>query len=448
MDIIFGIILSFILLISSTYMNIFVAYPLLISLIAFFIISVRRGFKLRSVLKMAFDGGKKALVVLKIFVLIGAIISIWMASGTVPAIVYYGIKFLNPNVFILSAFIICCIVSFLIGTSFGTIGTAGIAFMVMGRSGHVNADVLGGAIIAGAYFGDRCSPMSSSANLVANLTDTDLYKNIKNMIKTSLIPLFISGILYLLLSFLFPLKFKGTGMEVEILKVYNINFIALIPAMVVLTFAAFKIDVKISMLFSIAAAWLICIFVQHTTVVNSIRYMIFGYSMDGTSTLSTIIKGGGILSMFKIATVVFLSSAFAGIFEGTGMLKYIEKHLEKANKRENVFGVTILLSIATAAFGCSQALAIILTHQLNSKLYVSKEIDKYELAVDIENTAVVISPLIPWNIAGLVPATSLMVGAGFIPFAFYLFLIPLTNIIYYKIKKNKTRVCINNMQTL
>lgn len=435
MDILIGIILSFILLISGAYLKIFVVYPLLISLAIFIVISLKRGFKLVVVLKMAYEGGKKAYVVLEIFVLIGAIISIWMASGTVPAIVYYGIKLLNPNIFVLSAFVICSIVSFLIGTSFGTIGTAGIAFMVMGRSGGVNENVLAGAIIAGAYFGDRCSPMSSSANLVANLTDTDLYKNIKNMFKTSLVPFIISAILYLILSFVFPLKFIGTGMEIEIMRAFHINLIALIPAILVLVLAIMRINVKLSMLLSITSAWVISIVVQHTTLIDSFKYMFIGYSMDNTNALSSIIKGGGIVSMLKIATVVFLSSAFAGIFEGTGMLDYLEAHLEKINKRENVFIVTILLSIATAAFGCSQALAIILTHQLNKKLYKDKGIDKYELAVDIENTAVVISPLIPWNIAGLVPATSLMVGMGFIPFAFYLYLIPILNIIYYKFRR-------------
>lgn len=446
MEIIVGIITAFIMLISSVYLNIFVVYPLIISLIIFIIIAVRRGYKLFKVLNMAYNGGKKAFVVLKIFVLIGAIISIWMASGTVPAIVYYGIKFLNPNFFILSAFLICSIVSFLIGTSFGTIGTAGIAFMVMGRSGGVSPSVLGGAIIAGAYFGDRCSPMSSSANLVANLTNTDLYKNIKNMFRTSIIPLIISIIVYLVLSRLYPLKFKGTGMELELIKAFKINFIALIPAVVVLVFAFLKVDVKVSMLISIGAAWLICIFVEHVTILHSIRYMFLGFSMgDKTNPLSTIIKGGGILSMLKIATVVFVSSAFAGIFEGTGMLDSLHGLLERAKKRENIFLVTILLSIATAAFGCSQALAIILTHQLDKKLYENKGISDYDLAVDIENTAVVISPLVPWNIAGLVPAASLGVGAGFIPFAFYLFLIPLINLMYYKLKSGKSIVCTNSI---
>jgi Na+:H+ antiporter, NhaC family len=437
MYIILGIMITFLLLITSVFLNVFVAYPLFAGLIIFVIIAISRGYKIQEVLKMSYDGGKKAFVVLEIFIIIGAIISIWMASGTVPSIVYYGIKFINPNVFILSAFLICSLVSFLIGTSFGTIGTAGIALMVMGRSGggSINSNILGGAIIAGAYFGDRCSPMSSSANLVASLTDTDLYKNIKLMLKTSIIPFILASIIYLMFSFLYPLKSKGIGIDVEIAKSFTINWITLLPAFVIVLLAALKVDVKVSMLISIVLAWIICIFIQHVPVAESFRILLSGFYLDKSNKLALIIKGGGILSMLKVAVVVFLSSAFAGIFEGTGMLDNIKRSIENAKSRENIFIITILISLATAAFGCTQALAIILTHQLNKELYEKKAIDKYLQAVDIENSAVVLSPLIPWNIAGLVPATSLMIGPLFIPFAVYLYLIPICNIIYYKYEK-------------
>jgi Na+:H+ antiporter, NhaC family len=431
LDIFLGIIISFILLISSVYIKMFVAYPLIISLVIFMLIAMNKGFGFFAVVKMAYNGGKKAFIVLRIFVIIGAIISIWIAAGTVPAIVYFGIKFCIPNIFILSAFLIASLISFLIGTSFGTIGTVGIAFMVMGRAGGVNVNVLGGAIIAGAYFGDRCSPMSSSANLIANITNTDVYVNIKNMMRTSALPFIISLVGYLVLSFVYPLNFKGTGMEDEILRTFKINPIVLLPALSVLTFALFKVEVKISMAISIVIAFTITILVQHETILNSIKYIMFGFSLNKTSPLRGIMQGGGILSMLKVATVVFISSAFAGVFEGAGILKYLEGFLDRANKREHIFIVTILLSIATAAFGCSQTLAIILTNQLAKRIYNKNSIDNYGLALDIENTAVVISPLIPWNIAGLVPATSLGITAAFIPFAFYLYLIPLLNIIFY-----------------
>lgn len=437
MSLIVALILSFILLIFSVNKGIFVAYPLILILIAFIAMAVKSGFKLKSVLIMAYDGGKKALIVLKIFILIGAVISVWMSAGTVPAIVYYGIKLLNPKIFVLSTFLICSFVSFLMGTSFGTAGTVGIAFIVMARSGGVNISLAAGAIIAGSYFGDRCSPMSSSASLVAALTKTDLYINIRNMIKTSVVSFILSCAIYGVLSVLNPLRFMGNEMEGELLRTFDINMIVLIPAAVILILAALKVDVKISILSSIAVACIISVTIQHKNLSDIIRYIFFGFTLDEKEPLKNIIKGGGIFSMLKVALVVFVSSAFAGVFEGTGMLNNLDKYIIGANNRARLFMASFILSIATAAFGCSQAIAIILTIQLVSKFYEKQNIDNYQLAADIENTAVIISPLIPWNIAGLVPATNLMVGWSFIPYSFYLYLIPIINFLYLKIKNNK-----------
>jgi Na+:H+ antiporter, NhaC family len=439
MDIFIAIIFSFILLIISSIKGIFIAYPLLISLCLFIVIAVRKGSEPLKVLYMAYSGGKKALVVLKIFVLIGAIISAWMSSGTVPAIVYYGIKFLNPKFFILSAFIISSIVSFLIGTSFGTVGTVGIALIVMARGSGVNIDMAAGAIMAGAYFGDRCSPMSSSASLIANLTGTDLYKNIGNMFKTSIIPLSISVIIYLLLSLYAPLNSQRSNLDLEIFKAFNVNIVVLIPAAVILFLSAFKIDVKTSMLISIIIAVILSVGVQQEKITDVIRYLLSGYSMEGDTPLKTIIKGGGIISMLKLAVVVFISSAFSGVFEGAGFLKGIDGYLSKFNLRNELLILTIIMSVATAAFGCTQTIAIILAHQIVKKAYEEKNVDNYQLAVDIENTAVVISPLIPWNIAGLIPAATLMVGPGYILYSFYLYLIPITNFIYLKLVSGREK---------
>ena len=170
MDIIGGMIFTFCVLIFSVLKGIYVGIPLFLSFLTFALISWKRGFSLKDIYTMSYNGSKKSFVVLKIFLFIGAITSVWMAAGTVPGIVYYGIKFMNPKFFILYSFLICTLVSFLLGTALGTVSTAGLALIVMARSGNMNLNIAAGAIMAGAYFGDRCSPMSSSANLVANLT--------------------------------------------------------------------------------------------------------------------------------------------------------------------------------------------------------------------------------------------------------------------------------------
>jgi NhaC family Na+:H+ antiporter len=434
MDIIIGFLLCFLLLLVGVFKGVFVGYPLMLSLIIFIIIGIRRGFKLKALIIMAFRGGKKSLVVLKIFVLIGGITAAWMASGTVPAIVYYGLKLLRPDLFILSAFLISAFVSFLIGTSFGTIGTVGIALMVMARGGGVSVSVTAGAILSGAYFGDRCSPMSSSANLIASLTKTDLYVNIKNMFKTALVPFAATCLIYFIFSRSYPLNASGGNITFEISTVYNVHLITLLPAAVILVFSLFKFNVRALMILSILIASILGVTLQNLGIVDMLKYIIFGYKIPFESPLQAIIKGGGILSMLKVSLVVFISSGFTGIFEETEMLKYVETLLGKVKGRSSTFLSTILISIASAAFGCSQALSVILTQMLVKKNYEANLIKEESLAVDLENTAIVIAPLIPWNIAGLVPLTTLEAGTASILFAFYLYLIPLWNFVHLKAK--------------
>jgi NhaC family Na+:H+ antiporter len=432
MDIVIGFLVCFIMLLISVFKGIFVGYPLILSLIVFIIIGIKRGFNLKSLIIMAFNGGKKSLVVLKIFILIGGITAVWMASGTVPAIVYYGLKLLRPDLFILSAFLISAFVSFLIGTSFGTIGTVGIALMVMARSGGVSSVITAGAILSGAYFGDRCSPMSSSANLIATLTKTDLYANIKNMLKTSIVPFLATCLIYFVISRSYPLNILGSSITSQISDIYDVSILTLLPAAVILIFSLFKFNVRTLMLASILIASILAMVIQHAAFSDTLRYIIFGYKMPVDSPLKNIIRGGGIISMLKVALVVFISSGFTGIFEGTEMLKSVESFLGKAKKRSTTFLSTIFVSIASAAFGCSQSLAIILTHLLVKKNYEENSFKDESLAIDLENTAIVIAPLIPWNIAVLVPLTTLEAGVSSILFAFYLYLIPIWNYLYYR----------------
>ncbi len=261
MDIIISMAFVFFILILSVINKIFIGYPLFIALLIFIFLSLKRGFRLIDILKMIFEGGKKSFIVLEVFLLIGILTSLWISAGTIPAIVYYGIKFMNPNFFIFYTFIIVSIVSFLLGTSLGTASTIGVAIIVMAKSGNVNLPLVTGAIMSGAYFGDRCSPMSSSANLVANLTETNLYDNIKNMFKTGKLPLILSCILYFFLSFKNPITFNEGNIGEDMHQVFNISIISLIPAIVILITSIFKVKVKKSMTISIISACLISLMV-------------------------------------------------------------------------------------------------------------------------------------------------------------------------------------------
>lgn len=433
MDIMIGMAITFFILIISIFTGIFLGFPLLIGLIIFMCISWKRGFPIKDILTMSYIGGKKAFVVLKILILIGALTAIWMAAGTVPGIVYYGIQFMNPKLFILYAFLISAAVSMLLGTSLGTAGTVGLALIVLAKGGNVNTNIAAGAIIAGAYFGDRCSPMSSSAHLVANITGTHLYTNIRNMLKSSVLPFALSFILYALISINQPLSFVGSSVDTDLLKHFNINLIVLLPSMIIIVLSILKVNVKLSMLLSIISATIISSTVQYYSLSEITRYLFIGFRMEPENPLYSIIQGGGILSMWKPSVVILISCALAGIFEGTGMLKTVEDLLIKARTRSELFSYTAGMSILTAAFGCSQTISVVLTNQLMTKPYKEKGLDQYKLALDLENTSIVLSALIPWNLAAFVPTTTMNVSSvGFIPYAFYLYLLPISTYIYFK----------------
>ncbi|MCU0541337.1 MAG: Na+/H+ antiporter NhaC family protein [Oscillatoriaceae cyanobacterium Prado104] len=435
MDLLFFLIVSFILLLASALKGYFIAYPLLVSLVIFIAILLTKGFTLPSLIAMAIAGSKKSFSVISILLLIGAVMAVWMAAGTVPILVYWGIKLINPQYFILSAFILTSLISLIIGTSFATASTIGLALIIAASGSGVNPNIIGGAIIAGAYFGDRCSPMSSGANLIAGITRTELYTNFKNMAVTAFYPLVLSTILYLILSLANPVELGNNTLAVEINETFNLTWITLLPALTIFLFCIMRIQVKLAMAASVIVAGAIAIFVQGNSPIEVLQFAMTGFKLDSTSSLANIVTGGGILSMAKSATVIIVSTAFAGIFAGTKTLNFIEKYVNKARSRGDLFLGTTTISILSAAFGCTQTIAILLTHQLVEKKYIKEGLEGDRLAIDLENTAVVLAPLIPWNIAGLVPATILHIDAGYIPYAFYLYLIPVLNLVQMKLVK-------------
>lgn len=437
MDVILGLIISTIIFITGVIRNIDTVISLFIVLCIFFIIAIKRGVSIRDGFRYLIEGGKESLGVLKIFILIGAIVSLWMISGTVPSIVYYGINLIHPSFFAVSAFILSAFISMLLGTSFGTIGTVGISLIVMARAGGGNTLIIAGAILSGAYLGDRASPMSSSANLVASITNTNLYDNIKRMTKTSLMPLILSLGLYLILSLFMPVNYSNSDILSQLTETFNINIIALLPALIIIVLSFFKIEVKISMFISMTVAAIISFIFQHATCSEIIKTAIFGFQLPIDNPLYSIIKGGGIISMIKLAFIVFLSSALTGIFQGANMLDFIEEYLNKIKRPDTLFLTTIITSIISSMVGCTQVLAVMLTKMTMNDTYIRLGYDKERLALDLENSAIVIAPLIPWNVAVLVPLTTLGVDARAILFSFYLILLPLISLMSTYLKSHK-----------
>ncbi|KAB8319708.1 Na+/H+ antiporter NhaC family protein [Tolypothrix campylonemoides VB511288] len=426
----------FFILLTSVIQSYFVAYPLLLSLGILILTFAFQGFSVNNLITMGFVSSQKAFPIILILLLIGAVTAVWMAAGTIPALVYYGTQLINPQYFILSAFVFTSSISVLLGTSFGTVSTVGVPLMIMVKGQDINPHIVTGAIIAGAYFGDRCSPMSSSANLVASITKTKLHTNITAMISTAWLPLMASTLVYLILSISNPVEIKNSHFISEIPTFFKINPLVLLPAFAVIVLCLFKVEVKITLLVSIGIGFVLGILVQGYSFFQLIKFVLLGFNLEPRMNLSEFLTGGGIFSMLRVSIVVILSTSLSGLIIGTKTLATVENLIKKASSRSRLFLGTTIVGLASAAFGCTQTLAILMTHQLVKEKY-QQRLDNSQLATDIENTAVVLSPLIPWNIAGLVPATILMTDSGFIPYAVYLYFIPLFNWVQFKLAESK-----------
>ena len=431
---IIAILLFSLSLITCLLLKFSVVYALVIGYIIFIIYGLIKRHNLIILIKKSFEGVLTVKNILLVFILIGMITALWRASGTIAFIVYMGSKLISPSILILLTFLLCSILSVLIGTSLGTAATMGVICASIGKTMGVNPYYVGGAVLSGIYFGDRCSPMSTSALLIAELTKTNLYTNIKLMIKTSIIPFIVTCLFYLLLGF----KSTVSNISIDVIEIfkqnYNLNIIVIIPAILIVILSILKINVKKTMLVSIVISFIIAMFIQRDSIVALINYCIFGYHHPNER-LNLMMKGGGILSMVNVSLIVGISSSYSGIFKETKMLVSLKKYLKDFSKKTSSYFVIFLSSIISGAIACNQSLGTILTNELCGEL-----VEKQKMAIILENTVILLVGLIPWNIAMGVPLKTIGIGITSGIYAFYLYFLPLWNLFLGVIKeKNKIK---------
>lgn len=426
------ILLMFIIgLLICIYFNLPLLYALLFGFILFFSYGLIKNNSLKHMIYISFKGIKTIRNILIIFFMIGILTAVWRASGTISFIIYYSTKLIIPEAFILITFLLCCILSVFTGTSFGTAATIGVICMTMANAIGANKILVGGAILSGIYFGDRCSPMSTSALLISELTETNIYKNIQLMIKTSIIPFILTCTFYILSGFLSESKSIPLEIRNLFLNNFNLHWLTVVPAMIIIILSIFKVNVKVTMTLSIIIASISCILIQKVELVSLLKMFITGYHSSNTE-LAVMLDGGGIESMLKVSAIVCLSSSYASIFEETGLLEGIKKHINSLSDIITPFGGIAITSVLAGMISCNQTLAIILTHQLCNDVTS----DNYKMANSLENTAVVIAPLIPWSIAGAVPLATISAPTSCILAACYLYILPVYNFFLSKIKNN------------
>ena len=390
----------------------------------FFVYALIRKFSVMEILKMSWTGIKTVKNILITLMLIGMITAVWRDCGTIPFIIFHSSKIIMPSIFILITFLLCCLISFLIGTAFGSAATLGVICMTISNAMGINPVITGGAILSGIFFGDRCSFISTSALLICELTGTDIFTNFKNMMRTCVVPFTVTCVLY----FLIGLGMNKKDFSTEIWSLFQNNFnlklIVILPALLILVLCAFRVKVKKAMIISILAASIISLIVQRTSFIDLLKMLFFGFQpLD--EQLAVLMKGGGITSMLRVMAIIFISSCYAGIFEGTGLLKGIKSRIAWLSSKLTVKGALLVSSVLTSMIACNQTLSIMLTHYLFKDTVKNKE----QFAVNLENTVVVIAPMVPWSIAGAVPLTAVGAPTMSILLAFYIFLIPIWNLI-------------------
>ena len=373
---------------------------------------------------MAWHGVQSVRTIFLVFLLIGMLTGVWRACGTIAYLVTLSLPFIQPAWFLLAAFLCNCAISFLLGSSFATAATMGVITMTLGTSMQVSPVFLGGAILSGVYFGDRCSPVSTSAQLVKALTHTNIFDNIVLMLKTSIVPFIITCAIYAVLALCTHPSAGSIDITGLFSSAFDLHWVTVIPALVLVVLAIARMDVRITMGASILTALPVCVLVQHMDWLEIGRALVFGFHCSNAQ-VASLIDGGGIVSMIKVILIVCISSSYSGIFQETGLLDGTHRLIASMAKHISVFGATLVTSVVASAVACNQTLSIMLTDQLCGNL----ENDEQRKVINLEDTAVVVAPLIPWSIAGAVPLASVGAPTESLLLSCFLYLLPICSLV-------------------
>lgn len=389
-------------------------------LVLFWLLGLRQGFTHRQLWEMAWKKCRKSLIVVEVIFLIGIITGVWRVGGTIAYCIVMGVELVTPGLFLVVAFLLCVALSYVLGTSYGVSSTMGVILMALARSGGVDPALAAGVILSGVYFGDRCSPASSAASLVAAVTDTDLYRNVRQMLRTALLPTLLTLGIYVVLSLRNPLARMDQSVLSALEGNFSITWLALLPAAVMFLLPLFKVPIKLAMLGSIAVAAVLAMAVQGFSLWEVLSAAWGGYH-PADPALNAVLGGGGITSMMVSYVIVILTGLYSGILEGTGDLEPMQQKAEALAGKIGAFPAMIVVSTLTAMVLCNQAVTSILSEQLLRRCYDDRE----ELAMDIENSGILIAGLIPWSIACSIPLAMLGADSSALLYALLLWLIPI-----------------------
>tara|TARA_A100000171_G_scaffold52354_1_gene70314 strand:+ start:1180 stop:2658 length:1479 start_codon:yes stop_codon:yes gene_type:complete len=415
------------------------------------LVALRLGYKWDTIQKGIVKSISSAMASIIILLLIGCLAGTWLLSGIVPAMIYYGLQILNPTIFLFAACIICSIVSMATGSSWTTAATVGIALIGIGQALGINEGMVAGAILSGAYFGDKMSPLSDTTNLAPAMAGTDLFTHIRYMTLTTVPSIVIALILFLILGF----TSSGSGEITEtgeiltaISSKFNINgWLFLVPLAVIgmilkkmpaipailigaLLGAIFALIFQPDVIVSVAgwegANW-------EVTFVGVMKSLYGDISVvTGHAMVDELLTSGGMAGMLKTVWLIISAMIFGGVMEGTGLLKRIAAAvISKVNSTGSLVAATAGTTIFFNGTASDQYLAIVVPGRMYADIYKRKGLAPENLSRTLEDSGTVTSVLIPWNTCGAYHSGVLGVATGaYLPYAFFNLISPLMTVAF------------------
>jgi NhaC family Na+:H+ antiporter len=407
------------------------------ALIAAIIAIFRLGYSWKDVedgIMHSISGTMQAILILAI---IGMIIGTWIQGGIVPTLIYYGLQILSPGFFLVAATLLCAVVSLATGSSWTTAGTIGVALMGIAAGLGVSPAMAAGAIISGAYFGDKMSPLSDTTNLAPAMAGANLFDHVKHMIYTTGTSLVIALIGFAILGF----RYAGNTLDAssinELLGLMQANFkitpLLLLVPVIVIVLVAKKVPAIPGLFIGTLLGGISAMIFQGKGLADVIGVMHYGYvSESGNAILDELLSKGGYHSMLWTISLILAALTFGGILEKTGMLEAVGKVILKfANSTGSLVTATILTSIFTNILAGDQYLSIVLPGKMFKEEFHKRGLAPRNLSRCLEDAGTLTSPLIPWNTCGATMSQSLGIPTiEYIPYAFLNLVNPIVSIVF------------------
>ena len=372
-----------------------------------------------------------------ILMIIGMIIGTWICAGIVPAMIYYGLKILAPGYFLVATTVICCIVSVATGSSWTTAGTVGIALIGIGQGFGIPLPLVAGAIISGAYFGDKMSPLSDTTNLAPAMAEARLFDHVVHMAYTTIPSLSIALLLYWLIGRQYAINSLDLTAVQIILdglhKQFQITPWLLLPPLLIIALVVLRVPAIPGLIGGVIIGGLCAWFFQGAGMTTIIRSAHYGYvAQSGVAAVDNLLTRGGMDNMLWTISLILCAMSLAGVLESTGMLTALANAiLRMARNTGSLVLATVLTCIGTNLIAGDQYLSIVVPGRIFKPLYNRFGLKPKNLSRVLEDAGTLSSPLVPWNTCGAFMYTTLGVYPfAYLPYAFLNLINPLISIIY------------------